>query len=188
MDSPDRWASTGGMTTNSTTTIPIEAPHELTSLAHPTWTDVTARIAKRSFAVVGTTSPTGHAHVAGILYDEVDGDLFVSIDRGSRKGRNLAANPHVAVTVPIRRIPFGPPSNAMFQSEAVILDNSDPLVRRLAGDGRLSTITGHGELELDEGCIVRIAAPSVIHTYGLGISLLSLMREPLRGGGRVERP
>lgn len=158
------------------------------SLAHPTWAEVERHIARRSFCLLATSSPAHRPHVAGVLYDEADGALYVSIERASRKGRNIAENPHVAVTVPIRRIPFGPPATAMFSTTAELLDNLDPHVQELAAAGRLAGITGHGELEIPEGCIVRIAPPRVIHTFGIGLSLAKLMREPLRGGGRVERP
>jgi len=175
--------STTDSSSTSTTTSTL---HD--SLAHPRWDDVVRAVAKRSFCLLATTSPSDRSHVAGVLYDEVDGALYVSVDRPSRKARNIAANPHVAVTVPIRRIPVGPPSTAMFQTTATVLANDDAEVQRLAAQGRLGTITGHGELDLASGCIVRIDPPSVIHTYGLGLSLWRLIREPLRGGGRVERP
>lgn len=158
------------------------------SYAHPTWEEVTRRIASRSFCLLATSSPAHRPHAAGIIYDEVDGALYLSTVRDSRKGRNIAANAHVGVTIPIRRLPVGPPSTAMFQSTAELLANDDPLVRDLAAAGRLTTITGHGELELVEGCIVRIAPPTVIHTYGLGLSLLAFIRHPLEAGGQVERP
>ncbi len=178
---------TSNPTTDSTSTTTKPTALE-DSLAHPRWDDVVRAIAKRSFCLLATTSPAGRSHVAGVLYDEVDGGLYVSVDRPSRKARNIEANPHVALTVPIRRIPVGPPSTAMFQTTATVLANDDPEVRRLAADGRLGDITGHGELNLASGCIVRIDPPAVIHTYGLGLSLWRLIREPLRGGGRVERP
>jgi Pyridoxamine 5'-phosphate oxidase len=184
MDSPGPTSSTGRMTT-ATTNNPSVLPEPL---AHPVWDDVVARISKRSFALLATSSSAERPHAAGILYAEADGALYVSTVRESRKGRNIAANPHVSVTVPIRRIPVGPPATAMFQSMARVLDNDDPEVRRLAAAGRIDAITGHGELDLTEGCIVKIEAPRVIHTYGLGIGLWTLIRQPLRGGGRVERP
>jgi hypothetical protein len=177
--------------TNDTTTLTSAAPTGSAladaSLAHPTWDDVTHRIAARTFGLLATSSPSQHPHVAGVLYAEADGALYISIERESRKGRNIAANHRVSVTVPIRRIPFGPPSTAMFQAHATLLDNDDPLITQLADAGRITAVTSHGERDHPEGCFVRVEPPQVIHTYGLGISLLTLMREPLRGGGRVER-
>lgn len=187
MDRRIEMTSTGSMTDISVTTTTGSALAEA-SLAHPTWEDVTRRISKRSFAVLATTSGAQRPHVAGVLYAEAEGSLYVSIERASRKGRNIEANPHVSVNVPIRRIPFGPPATAMFQARATLLDNHDPEISRLADAGAIDAVTSHGERDHPEGCYVRIDPPRVVHTYGLGISLWALMREPLRGGGRVERP
>lgn len=189
MDRRTDRVSSRAMTTTSPTTAPtLDLTSLEASLAHPTWDDVERAIARRSFCLLATTSAAGRPHVAGVLYDEVDGDLYVSVDRPSRKARNVEANRHVSVTVPIRRIPVGPPATAMFQTTATVLCNDDPLVARLAAEGRLGTITGHGELDLPSGCIVRIDRPQVVHTFGLGLSLWRLMRAPLRAGGRVELP
>jgi Pyridoxamine 5'-phosphate oxidase len=189
MDSPLLTSSTGPMTTATATATTTQNPSVVPeSLANPEWDDVVARIAKRSFALVATSSSAERPHAAGILYAEADGALYVSTVRDSRKGRNIATNPHVSVTVPIRRIPIGPPATAMFQTVARLLDNDDPEIRRLAAAGRIDAITAHGELDLVEGCIVKIEPPRVIHTYGLGIGLWTLIRQPLRGGGRFERP
>src|SRR5690606_17353726 len=116
--------STGRMTeTTHPTPAPAGSALAAASLAHPTWDDVERRITRRSFCLLATSSPAGRPHVAGVLYAEADGALFVSIERESRKGRNIAANPHVGMTVPIRRLPVGPPSTAMFQTRAELLAN-----------------------------------------------------------------
>ncbi len=148
--------------------------------------DYVARlVARRSFANLATVSPQGRAHVAGVLYQLVDGDLYVSTDRSSRKARNIAANPHAAVTIPVRRVPVGPPSQIQFQATAEILDREDSRVRYLVDTGRLAAITSHGELDLPDGCILRITPSARLHTYGLGMSLLHLIRHPLDAAGVV---
>jgi hypothetical protein len=143
-------------------------------------------IDKRSFATLATTSPAGRPHVAGVLYEAVDDTLYVSTMRSSRKARNIAANPNVAVVVPIRRLPVGPPSTVQFQTTAEILASNGPEIEALVAAGELGSITGHGELELDGGCFLRIALPSRLVTYGLGLPLRTLIAEPLSGGGMVE--
>jgi hypothetical protein len=143
-------------------------------------------LAKRSFATVATVSERGRPHVAGVLYALADGALWVSTDAGSRKARNVAANGHVAVDVPVRRLPLGPPANVHFQSTALVLDAGDAAVQARLDAGDLRSITGHGELDLPGGCFLRIALPSRVHTYGLGMSLLQLARDPLGAGGSVE--
>ena len=164
----------------------------MTSTTAPTATqlldrqDVTKVLTRRSFCTLATTSPAGRPHAAGVLYQAVDTTLYVSTMRDSRKARNVAANPHVGVCVPVRRLPVGPPSSIQFQGRAELLALDDPDVARLVGAGELKGITSHGELELDGGCIVRITPSHRVHTYGLGMSLRALLRDPLAAGGLVD--
>jgi hypothetical protein len=142
-------------------------------------------LATRSYAVLATVSPAGRPHAAGVLYTTVGDDLWVSTETASRKGRNLLANPHVGVTVPVRRLPVGPPSTIHFQGRADVVGVDDPEVLRLVGTGDLKAITSHGELEIPDGCFVRITPGRTIHTYALGMSLWSVLRNPLASAGRT---
>lgn len=163
---------------------------------HPTPSDVTnvrpdpARVLRaidrRSFLTLATSSPAGRPHVAGVLYESVGATLYVNTMRSSRKARNAAQNPHVAVSIPIRRLPIGPPSSVQFQATVEVLDLDDPAIRRLLGEGALASLTGHGELDLPDGCFLRITPNRRINTYGLGMSLLELIRDPLNAGGFIE--
>jgi hypothetical protein len=121
-----------------------------------------------------------------VLYAAVGTDLYVSTLRSSRKARNVAANPSVAVCIPIRRLPVGPPSSVQFQARAEVLALDDPGVRRLVEAGELKGVTGHGELELDGGCFLRIRPNGRANTYGLGMSLRQLLRDPLTAAGAVD--
>lgn len=150
--------------------------------------DIRAAIRKRSYATLGTVSDRHRPHAAGVLYAAVDDVLYVSTLRSSRKARNIAANPHVFVSIPVRRIPIGaPPSTIQFAATAELLAVDHPDVVSLARAGRLSAITGHGELELPDGCVVRITPGPTIHTYGLGMSLWALARNPLDAAATVRR-
>lgn len=145
-------------------------------------------IAKRSFATLATVSPEGHPHVAGALYAFVDGRLYVNTDHDSRKARNVAATGRAAVAIPIRRLPVGPPSLVHFQATAEVLPTDDPHARDLIDRGRLDPITGHGELERPDVCFLRITPSGRLLTYGLGVPLHRLVREPLEAGGVVTLP
>jgi hypothetical protein len=146
----------------------------------------TRAITRRTYCTLATGS--SRPHVAGVIYAAVDGDLYISTLRDSRKARNIAANPRVAVTVPVRRLPIGPPATVQFQGSAEVLAVDDPEVVRLAAAGRLKPITGHGELDLPDGCVLRIRPGRRLVTYGLGMSLLRLLRDPLNAAGSVELP
>jgi pyridoxamine 5'-phosphate oxidase-like protein len=140
-------------------------------------------IAKRSFATIATTSSRGRAHVAGIAYDLVGRSLYASTDLTSRKARNIAANPGVALVIPVRRLPIGLPATIQFQSTAQIVARDDPHLRTLAAAGKLSSITGHGELDRAGGCFIHIGLPDRLLTYALGMSLYQLIRHPLDAAG-----
>ena len=143
-------------------------------------------IERRSFCTLATVSPAGRPHVAGVLYELVDTTLYVSTARTSRKARNVASNPNVAVCIPIRRLPLGPPSSVQFQGVAELVAVDDPHVVTLLGQGHLKSITGHGELDLPDGCILRVTPSNRINTYGLGMSLRRLIADPLDAAGVVE--
>jgi len=144
---------------------------------------------RRSYAVIASTSEAGRSHSAGVMYARSGNDLYFSTMRPSRKARNIAANGHVGVTIPVRRVPVGgPPSAIMFQARAEVVDPTDPTLLDRVATGDLKAITGHGELELPDGVFVRIALPRRLHTYGLGMSLLSLIRDPLNAAGTVTLP
>ena len=141
-------------------------------------------LASRSYAVLATVSPAGRPHAAGVLYTMVGDDLWLSTETTSRKGRNLLASPHVGVTVPVRRLPIGPPATIHLQGRAVVVAVDDPEVLRLVATGDLKAITSHGEREIPDGCFVRITPGRTIHTYALGMSLWSALRNPLASAGR----
>jgi Pyridoxamine 5'-phosphate oxidase len=153
----------------------------------PALDQVARAIAKRSFCMLATASRSGRPHVAGVLYQAIGVTLYVNMSRDSRKARNIADNPAVAVSIPIRRLPLGgPPSTVQFQGRAELLGFDDPDIVRMVGAGELKNITSHGELDYADGCFVRVAPRRRMTTYGLGMSLLRLIRDPLHAGGSVE--
>lgn len=156
------------------------------ALRRPDPAQVRKAIDQRSFATLATTSPAGRPHVAGVLYEAAGDAIYVSTMRSSRKARNIEANPNVALVVPIRRLPVGPPSTVQFQSTAELLDRDGPEIRALVEAGELDSITGHGELELEGGCFLRVGLPRRLVTYGLGLPLRTLISDPLSAGGVVE--
>lgn len=56
------------------------------------------------------------------------------------------------------------------------------------GGAGLPTRHSHGELELelDGGCVIRIPLPQRLLAYGLGMSLLALIRDPFNAIGRTQ--
>jgi hypothetical protein len=123
-----------------------------------------------------------------VLYVVVAGDFYVNTLRTSRKARDIAGNPAVSLCVPIRRVPVGPPSSVQLQGSAEVLSADDPHVIALIDSGALRSITSHGELDQAGSCFLRITPESRVLTYGLGLSLRALARDPLHAGGRIDWP
>ncbi len=144
-------------------------------------------IGSKSFATLATTSPAGRPHVAGVLYDEAGGALWVHTMRSSRKARSIAANPHVAVCIPFRKLPAGPPYTVQFQATARLVEMNDPEVVDLIAAGELQTVSAHGALEEPDGVFVRVVPNGTVHSYGLGANPIDLIRDPLHTGARTVR-
>jgi hypothetical protein len=153
------------------------------TIAHPDPTTIRRALERRSVATLATVSTSGRPHAATVLYQCVDDALFVSTDRDSRKARNVADTGVAAVTVFVRRLPVGPPSSVQFQTTGAVLATDDPEIIRLGRTGSIDRVTSHGELERAGGCFLRLDLPDRVITYGLGMSLWQLMRNPLDAAG-----
>jgi general stress protein 26 len=136
------------------------------------------------FAVLSTVSPAGHPHAAGVSYCAIDERLYVNTHRTSRKARNVAADARVGVVIPVRRLPVGPPFNVQFQGTATLLAQDDPEITTLLAHNELSKIVSHGELDEPDGCFLRIEPTRRVHTYGIGVSIMAIARDPLHNGPR----
>jgi len=143
-------------------------------------------IGKGSFCTLATSSAANRPHVTGVLYAAADGVLHVHTLRSSIKARNVRDNPRVAVCIPVRRLPVGPPFAVHFQGRAELCAVDDPRILALADAGRLKRITSHGELAHPDSCFLRIVPARRVATYGLGVPLRELLRDPLAATRSVE--
>ena len=50
--------------------------------------------------------------------------------------------------------------------------------------GRLGSITGHGAMEMEGACFLRITPMGTIHSFGPGVAIFDLVRNPLEAGAR----
>jgi Pyridoxamine 5'-phosphate oxidase len=148
---------------------------------------VVRAITKQSFAVLSTVSEAGCPHAVGVLYeyvDDLDGVLFVHTMQSSRKARNIIETGYAAVCIPLRTLPVGPPFSVQFQARAEIVSMTDPSIVEHLSNRRLRSISGHGALDESDGCFARIRPVGRMHTYGIGVSLFGLIRDPLHAGAR----
>ena len=145
-------------------------------------------LAQQSFCVLATSSADHRPHAVGLLYAADGLDLYLLVGEDSVKVRNVRENPRVAVCVPVRKYPFGPPMAVQFQGTAQILAPDDPKIRELTAAGRLKRITGLGAADRPGTCFLRITPHRRVSSYGLGISLRQLLRDVAQGHRSVAVP
>jgi len=146
---------------------------------------VQAAIADNSFCALATSSPVNRPHVVGVLYAAVDGILYVSTLDTSTKARNIAQNPRVAVCIPVPQQHGLPPLCVQFQGMAEVCALQDPRMMALLQTGKLDAITGHGALDEPGSCLLRITPGRRVATYGVGVPLDELMRDPIHASRSV---
>lgn len=145
-------------------------------------------LARQSFCVLATASGRNRPHAVGLLYQAVDYTLFFLVGEDTVKVRNIRENPLVAVSVPVRKYPFGPPMAVQFQGEAEILAVDDAQITDLIAAGRLKRITGYGALGKPGICFLRVIPTRRVASYGLGVPLRRLLRDLACGARSVTVP
>ncbi|HET9658183.1 MAG TPA: pyridoxamine 5'-phosphate oxidase family protein [Kineosporiaceae bacterium] len=149
---------------------------------------VRRELARRSFCVLATSSPANRPHAVGLLYAAVGLDVYLLIGTDTVKARNIRANPQVAISVPVRKYPAGPPMAVQFQGTAQLLEPGDPHIAELLRAGRLKRIASYGAADKPGIVFVRVTPNRRISSYGLGVPLLRLLRDVSQGARSVELP
>ena len=145
-------------------------------------------IERHSFGVLATASAANRPLAVGVLYAAVGRDIYISTLGGSVKARNVRENPRVALSIPVRRYPLAPPFSVQFQGTAELRSPDDPEIARLLAAGALKRITSHGELDPPDACFVRVVPGPRVATYGLGVPLRQLLRDPIHASRSVTLP
>src|SRR5450755_1259823 len=78
---------------------------------------------------LGTVSSDGHPHAAGIGAVWHDGDLYFTSGPGTRKARNLAANPACTISVKLTGMDLTLDGTAARVTEPVILERVASIYR-----------------------------------------------------------
>jgi len=88
--------------------------------------EVWRAISKASFAVIIYVTPSGEPRSTGVVYATAGQHLYVAVAPDSWKGKHIATNGHVSVTVPVRRgglmsllLPI-PPATISFRGTATV--------------------------------------------------------------------
>jgi hypothetical protein len=141
-------------------------------------------IAKKSFCTIATTSPGSRSHSAGVVYVWADGAMWIHASSNSRKARSIASNSHIGICIPFRRMPVGPPYTIHFQGQAELVAVDAPEAVALLERGRLKKIAGHGALDMADGSFIKITPAGNAHSFGLGVKMIEIVKDPLTAGAR----
>ena len=147
---------------------------------------VTEAIRRNSYCALATASAAGRPHVVGVLYAFARGCLYVITERNTTKVRNVEANPKVAVCIPVRKYPLAPPFSIQFRGSATVLPRESPEIESLLKEGALKRIVGFGILKRPGMCFLKVAPARRVHTWGLGVPILQLLRNPVGAERTVE--
>ena len=143
-------------------------------------------IARNSYCALATASPEGRPHVVGVLYAFARDTVYIITERNSRKVRDIEANPRVAICVPVKKYPLAPPFSIQFHGSADILDRDDAEIEALLREGALRKVLGFGVLKRAGMCFLKVTPVGKIHTWGIGVSLWQLLRDPVGADRSVE--
>ncbi|KUL23473.1 pyridoxamine 5'-phosphate oxidase family protein [Actinoplanes awajinensis] len=147
--------------------------------AQQIWTMLT----RRTFAVLSHVTPGGAPRSSGVVYAVSGHRMFAVVAVDSWKARHIAADPHVAVTVPIRRggvlalIAPIPPATVSFPAMATV--HSGEILTELPDLAALAPPERRARC-----AVLEIRPVGAYVTYGVGVPLLR-MRDPDRSRARV---
>jgi nitroimidazol reductase NimA-like FMN-containing flavoprotein (pyridoxamine 5'-phosphate oxidase superfamily) len=162
---------------------------------------VLAEMRKRTFGILGTVSKDGRPHATGVAYGvSTPGDplaIYILSDVGTKKARNIARNPNVSFVIPIPRmlLTMAPMSCIQFQGKARVLPADDSgAVKALSSTriGRMMLKMARNVNETETGekpvCFIMVIPDPVVHTYGVGVSLMQMRSHMGQARGKVELP
>lgn len=150
----------------------------------------------RNFGVLSTVSRDGKPHSVGVLYGVSSPSkplaLYLTTNRESKKARNIARNPNVSFTIPVPRrfLRFMPPNCMQFQGTAEIIPFEDEAARDAFNESLImrQTLKLEGRHVQRRAVFIRIQPSAIIFTYGLGVSILGLVRNISGASARTEIP
>lgn len=159
---------------------------------------VLKNIKSKTYAVLSTISPKFYSHSSGILYGVSSSDkgffFYILSDKRYVKVRNISINSKISIAIPFPRlIRFIPPNTITFQGNAEILPFSTIEAVEVFKQNRILRRTLNNIPKLDKKehqnhVFLKIKPHKKINCFGVGISLLKLMKDETIGAYSVNIP
>ena len=141
------------------------------------------KLRKKKFGFIGTVTPEGRAHVAGVVYavSPPGEEFYLYIMTGAtvKKTKNIRNNPEVTFAIPFPHhiIRFAPDFCIQFQGRAEILPFNDKGAQEAMKRNMLmKRMLKNTPPDTKEEIIIRIKPDKKIHGFGLGIPLFKLLK------------
>ena len=160
--------------------------------------DAEKALRQRTFGTLSTLTKRAAPHATGVVYAVSAPDeplaLYVTTRTSTRKVRNLRVHPEVAFVVPVphRFLPAFPPGAIQFMGTATVVTADDEAAKRaIESSWFLQRILATERRIVAEGgdlCFIRIRPDGMLFTYGMGMSVLDVVRRPRGAIGRVAIP
>ncbi|MFX0093690.1 MAG: pyridoxamine 5'-phosphate oxidase family protein, partial [Candidatus Hodarchaeota archaeon] len=150
----------------------------------------------KTFGILSTVSSKNKAHATGILYGVAPSDARFSIYlltmQSYRKVANVKSNPAVSFVIPFPHyLRFIPSSCVQFQGTAEIIQYDDLEAQKVFNQKRILKMmldqVNHLNMK-EEAVFIKIKPRGKIFCYGIGISLIRLMRHIEAGSYSVLIP
>ena len=164
------------------TTNQADRPSQSRLTSEQVWRAVT----RSSFAILSHVTPAGEPRSSGVVYKAAGQRLVVAVAPGGWKARHVAADGHVAVTVPVRRggilslVAPIPPATISFHGTAVVHPAGSPQARLLL-DQLGSLVPAERRAS---ACVIEITPVGAFRTFGIGVSLRTMLK-PTAAQARV---
>ncbi|MCF2137686.1 MAG: pyridoxamine 5'-phosphate oxidase family protein [Candidatus Thorarchaeota archaeon] len=153
------------------------------------------QIRKKTFGIIGTVDEKNRPHTTGVLYGVSHPSepfaIYVATGAAYKKTRNIRQNHNVSFAIPFphHALWFVPASMIFFQGIAEILPPNDEAARRafstkwiLRGNIKM------GEENEMNAVFIRVRPIEKIHVFGVGISMMRMMRNAEEGVYSVRVP
>jgi len=167
-----------------------------------TFQQVEKALRKRNLGALCTISEKGRSHLTLVMYAVSPPNLplkiYVCTGTITLKARDILAKPNISFLVPLtRRFPLNgiPPPYIQFYGTAKILKDTDEAAIHAFHLSSSRIVRGGPKMVYDivartggEVCFICITPDPLIHTYGLGFSLLEFMKHIEQTSAKVKVP
>lgn len=144
---------------------------------------VEKQLRKKKFGFLGTITPDGRAHVAGVMYSVSPPGkklkFYVITGATVKKAKNIKQKSQISFAIPFPHylIRFAPDFCIQFQGQAEILPFNDPEGQEAIKNQRImKRMLERIPLDTTNEIIIRIIPDEKIHGFGLGMSIFKLLK------------